>query len=119
MFDKTTTFTLHLFSEDRKNVIIYAILGMKMNSFPNATIKEVTILKDTIEQTIDFDMRKMAIIESPNDRIVKVRIHRDKVLVVCNQIMNNIELLGILEIAKTQINKGISDQANMIKVVQN
>jgi hypothetical protein len=119
MFDNTTTFTLHIFSADRKTANAYAIVGMRMNPFPNTTIKEITIIKDTIEQTVDFDPMKMAIIESPNDGIVKVRIHGEKVQVVCNRLMNNIEVLGIIEIGKTQINKGIADQPNMITAAKN
>lgn len=119
MFDTTTTFALHVIRADKKTTDAYPIVGMKMNPFPATTIKEITIYKDTIEQTVDFDIKKHIILESPNDGIVKVRIHKEKVMVQCNRIMNNIEVLGILEIGKSQVNKGMADQSNLAQMAQN
>lgn len=119
MFDQTTTFVLNILSEDKKTATPYMIVGMKMHEFPNTTIKEITIYKDTVEQTVQYDPRNMIIQESPTDAIVKIRIHTEKVMVQCNRIMNNIEVFGIIELGKSQINKSMFDQASMVQAVQN
>jgi hypothetical protein len=121
MIDHITTFALCV-QKTKNEVLFYPVLGMKMDGYPEPALKMVTVYKDGVEQEMTFDSKKMWVTENINDSIIKVRVAnstKGKVEVKTNRPMNNVEVLGLMELGKIQYVKTLVDDVNRQQIIQN
>jgi hypothetical protein len=120
MIDHRTTFVLAVHTKGQE-YNTFPVLGMRMEGYPEPTLKKVTVYKDGIEQDIKFDQKKMFVTENINFSVIKIQVldATGKIEVKTNRLMNNIEVLGFMELGRAQYLKGMFDQSNRHVAAQN
>jgi hypothetical protein len=119
MIDHTTTLYLNVVSKDKKTAQLYLVTGMKMGDFPSTTVAQVTIRNNGIDEDVKFEPNRMFILKDPKESVIEIRIAQDKVLVTANKQLNHIEQLGIIELGKVQLIKGMFDMSNRMTMINN
>lgn len=119
-----STVALYINIQQKDNPLkfdIFPIMGMKMEGYPESNLKWVTYHDGTSEQVVEFDGNTMGILENPNtERIIKIRIiNNGKILLQPNKNLQDIEVFGILELAKAQFTKAMFDRADREKLARN
>lgn len=105
--------------KDNKTIDVFPILSMSMKGYPTYALHNVVIYRENQQETIEFNPLTMTITENMDEKILKIRIANDKVLIRTNKVMDNIQVMGMIELAKAQFIKTLFDESNNKTIVQN
>jgi hypothetical protein len=99
----------------------FPILGMKMEGYPEPVISLVTYHDGKVEKEIKWDGNKMGIVENPQtENQIKIRMGLNGgVVLQPNRNFSDLEVFGILELAKAQFTKQVFDRSDRATMAKN